>query len=597
MTIAAFTLYLFKSTLCLLLFYVSYKVLLSRETFFRFNRFVLLTGMLVCAILPLVELKTENASMLHQPLANLETMIMNEKNEENEENKGIYRMNFIQTRFTNGNDTTSNSFSSLPSFLSFPIVVYSLGLFTTLAFFLISVIRMSQLIRKGNKFKEGNYTLVLVDTKICPFSFGKYIVLSQTDYGSNPDEILTHEKVHARKRHSIDLLFAELFIFLHWFNPAAWLLKKELQDVHEYEADLGVLQQGIDAIKYQLLLVKKAVGARSYTIANSFNQSKLKTRITMMLKRKSNSWARLRLVLMTPLAITLLQAFAHPEVSGIEESLHNSEGTTILQNDQGGTKEYFDRKVDEYLKNNGKELKPDWINYKMILGKGEKNVSYMQFNNLNGTKEVAYLTKASYSGSRVAKSLCNEVLKQVKNELKKGSLSPQFIFVQIDTDVSKASRDSLLKAFAKTNEEIKEMLKNPEKYSGTKKIAVKDMIPFEPVFVAINERAQEFPAYSKYDNIPKDKMVYKETIKYTPPVMVKDSVIKVTKKFTPSVIVKDEPATKSSQQPPKPMKEAPKFTPPVMSNDTTNSKTANKPAQVKKTVKFTPPVMPKDTVN
>ena len=67
----------------------------------------------------------------------------------------------------------------------------------------------------------------------------------------------------------------QIFLLVYWFNPVVWLLKRELQEVHEFEADNGVINTGIDATKYQLLLVKKAVGTRLYSMANGFNHSKL----------------------------------------------------------------------------------------------------------------------------------------------------------------------------------------------------------------------------------------------------------------------------------------------------------------------------------
>ena len=124
--------------------------------------------------------------------------------------------------------------------------------------------------------------------------------------------------MHLMKHHTLDLLIMEGFIVLFWFNPAVWLLKKELQEVHEYEADHGVLNQGIDATKYQLLLVKKAAGARLYSIANSFNHSKLKNRITMMLKEKSSQWARLKVLLFILPTAVLMLAFARPENALLE---------------------------------------------------------------------------------------------------------------------------------------------------------------------------------------------------------------------------------------------------------------------------------------
>ena len=118
----------------------------------------------------------------------------------------------------------------------------------------------------------------------------------------------------------------------------------ELRDVHEYEADEGVLNQGIDATKYQLLLVKKAVGSRLYSLANSFNHSKLKKRITMMLKRRSNKWGRLKLALLIPVGLAVLSAFARPETEVVSPPAETTnwvptpssdKGTALPQDDKG----------------------------------------------------------------------------------------------------------------------------------------------------------------------------------------------------------------------------------------------------------------------
>ena len=143
----------------------------------------------------------------------------------------------------------------------------------------------------------------------------KYIVISEADLEENGREILIHETAHISNHHSVDLLVADLCIFFQWFNPASWLLKQELQNIHEYEADETVIKEGVDAKQYQLLLIKKAVGTRLYSMANSFNHSKLKKRITMMLKEKSNPWARLKYLYVLPLAAIAVTAFARPEIS------------------------------------------------------------------------------------------------------------------------------------------------------------------------------------------------------------------------------------------------------------------------------------------
>ena len=135
-------------------------------------------------------------------------------------------------------------------------------------------------------------------------------MISERDLTENGEAILAHERAHIRLRHSLDLLLIDLAGAVQWFNPAMWLLRRDLRAIHEYEADAAVIASGVDARSYQLLLIRKAVGGRWYSIANSFNHSKLKNRITMMLREKSPRRTRARALLLLPLAGLALGAFA-----------------------------------------------------------------------------------------------------------------------------------------------------------------------------------------------------------------------------------------------------------------------------------------------
>ena len=144
-----------------------------------------------------------------------------------------------------------------------------------------------------------------------PFSWMRWIVLSREDYQEASPFVLAHEKAHLRFGHSREVLLAELFCAMQWFNPAAWLLKRELRAIHEYEADDAVLSCGADVKAYQYSLIKKAVGLSGYSITNSFHHSTLKTRITMMSKSRSPLQRRLRALYLLPLAFCFLAATAH----------------------------------------------------------------------------------------------------------------------------------------------------------------------------------------------------------------------------------------------------------------------------------------------
>ena len=332
-----FLFYIIQSGCYLLLFYLGYKALLSRDTFFSFNRKVLIGGMLACLLLPLVEIKTEEPSVFQQPFVKLDLLLT-------EEVTAPYRgyENFVTTpAFVQIDKTKTNPALWLGCiYLSglFIVALLSLKSFGSLLFFL----------RKGRKIKEASHTFVLTGEPVVPFNWGRYIVMSEVDYKQEAQGILLHEQAHLKKGHSLDLVFVELLLLLHWFNPVVWLLRRELRSIHEYEADNEVLNSGIDATKYQLLLLKKAVSSRSYTFANSFNQSKLKNRITMMLKKKSNRQARWKLLLLVPMAAFAMYAFARPGVNRHLQQLIPSEDTTIKGDSKSFTRHYFESRFDTY---------------------------------------------------------------------------------------------------------------------------------------------------------------------------------------------------------------------------------------------------------
>lgn len=291
-----FVVYILKSSLCLTLFYLFYRVLLSKETFHRFNRFALLGVLLLSLIIPLCHISVQEATEVHQTLFSLEELLL------------LY-----------GNKDIAMEMSGIPAFpwIKVFLMLYVFGV--VLFFFrnLYSIVRMWMLLHDGKREKLNNGIILITHKKkIAPFSWLKYVVISEEDNGESGKGIITHELVHIKKHHSLDLLLSEITILFHWFNPAAWLLKQELQNIHEYEADESVINQGIDAKQYQLLLIKKAVGSvRFNSLVNSFNHSKLKKRITMMLKEKSSPWARLKYLYILPLTAVAITAFARPEIS------------------------------------------------------------------------------------------------------------------------------------------------------------------------------------------------------------------------------------------------------------------------------------------
>ena len=208
-------------------------------------------------------------------------------------------------------------------------VIYLAGVAAVIFVTVRSIVGLHRLMRRGRceRLDDGT-TLVRMDENVAPISWCRNIVISERDLRENGAAILAHERAHVRLHHSLDLLLVDLAGAVQWFNPAMWLLRRDLRAIHEYEADAAVIASGVDARSYQLLLIRKAVGGRWYSIANSFNHSKLKNRITMMLREKSSRRTRARALLLLPLAGLALGAFAEtvyvrPEDKVTKEFLEN----------------------------------------------------------------------------------------------------------------------------------------------------------------------------------------------------------------------------------------------------------------------------------
>ena len=295
-----FFVYILKSSVCLALFYLFYRLLLSKETFHRFNRVALLGILFLSLLIPLLEVTTAQPTEMAHTMLTLEQLLAM---------VDFYSQDTVAVAPVEVKDITLSG-------IQITLVIYLAGIVFFACRNIYSLIRLFLLLRSGRKeiFHSG-IRLIIHNKEIAPFSWMKYIVISEADLEENGREILIHETAHISNHHSVDLLVADLCIFFQWFNPASWLLKQELQNIHEYEADETVIKEGVDAKQYQLLLIKKAVGTRLYSMANSFNHSTLKKRITMMLKEKSNPWARLKYLYVLPLAAIAVTAFARPEIS------------------------------------------------------------------------------------------------------------------------------------------------------------------------------------------------------------------------------------------------------------------------------------------
>lgn len=167
----------------------------------------------------------------------------------------------------------------------------------------------------------GKLKLILIKDGIPPFSFGRFIIISEKDYGAAASVILAHEKAHFARHHGIDLLLAQLFFILNWYNPVSFLLLREIRMNHEFEADRYVVCSGLDRYDYQVVLLRSAAGNARFMLANHFSRSRIRTRIDMMERARSGRNAWLKVLFFIPLVLIMLQLFARPDLAG---NLHNA---------------------------------------------------------------------------------------------------------------------------------------------------------------------------------------------------------------------------------------------------------------------------------
>ena len=285
-----------------------YRLLLSKETFHRFNRIVLLGTAALSFVLPLCVITFKEVVVVPAMTASSET-------------------------FTGEVAGTSAMVPEVSEPI-WPVILcslFALGALAVLVHVVFSIIGIRRMIRSGSRQAlESGETLIITETDTAPFSWMKYIVISREDYESGYSQILTHEKAHIALRHSWDILFVDMITALQWFNPAIWMLKADLRALHEFEADDAVLRSGANIKEYQYLLIRKAVSKSGYSVANSFNHSTLKARITMMLNKKSSRMSAWKALYVIPLVGISLAATAETKVDYQYED-QTSDNTELVE--------------------------------------------------------------------------------------------------------------------------------------------------------------------------------------------------------------------------------------------------------------------------
>ncbi len=296
----AFTAYTFAAGIFLLAGYLVYKTLMASEKQASFNRAVILGLYAVSFLLPLLPVQLHIAA---------------------DAPAGAVEPGMPEAVVAVGDRAAISA-------IVFRIItaVYLTGAAVVAVMTVITAVRLRWLLKSGESRDCGYYTVVRIPSEtFAPFSYGRYIVVSGAENAGDAELIIRHECAHIRCRHFLDLLVAQAVCVVLWYNPASWLMLAELKAVHEYQADEAVLRSGANVRQYQMLLIKKAVGVRFQSLANSLNHSNLKKRITMMYKSNDKPLRRVRALAAVP-ALALAAVFMNiPAVSNAVGQLGSSQ--------------------------------------------------------------------------------------------------------------------------------------------------------------------------------------------------------------------------------------------------------------------------------
>ena len=309
-------LYALKSAIVLMLLYMCFFALTSRETFHRLNRVLLVGSLVLALVVPLIQIKT------HQPLP-LQPHPLT-----------LPEWRGANTAFSES-PLISEATSPLPSGEGLGVGqlvfwLYFAGFSAVVLSTLVQFVVLFRYLRGGLRHTdESGNTVILHRGQMAPFSVFRYIVMSVEDYESS-GAILRHEQAHIRLGHTYDLLLLAVVKAVQWFSPFVWLLERDLKAVHEFEADESVINLGIDAKQYQQLLVTKAVGNRLQPFANNLRRGSLKKRIVMMYRKKSSRPTMLKALFVVPVTALTLCAFATPEVQQAVEAIDKADPTAPI---------------------------------------------------------------------------------------------------------------------------------------------------------------------------------------------------------------------------------------------------------------------------
>ena len=300
---AAFVIYAIRWAVTLTLLYSLYRILLRRETFHCLNRAVLLAILVVSPLLPLIPLHTDEPTAMDAVLTRIEEPLRNLSSDANNADA-----TFVAQE-------SEGATSGL--WLRYGAYIYIIGIAVALATYLFRMLSLVRVIRRSRRIDHPmvpERVHLMLDMRISqPSSWMHWIFIGPVDLKQNAEAVLRHELAHVRLKHSWDVVLCDLTCRLLWCLPFAWMLRQDMVDVHEFQADEAVLRGGVTLDEYEHLLVRKAVQTQVLPIVNTLRRGALKKRFAMMHSGPSPRWSRLKLLYLVPALAACLWVSAQAE--------------------------------------------------------------------------------------------------------------------------------------------------------------------------------------------------------------------------------------------------------------------------------------------
>ena len=321
---AAFIIYAIRWALTLTLLYSLYRLLLRRETFHRLNRAVLLVILVVSPLLPLVPLHTDRPTALDAMFTRIEAL----------PNSSINPASSNQT--SPPSEGLGEALQDLC--MRYGAYIYIIGIVIAIATYLFRVLALVRVIRRSRRITHElvpDRVHLMLDMRITqPSSWMRWIFIGPIDLKQNAETVLRHELAHVRMKHSWDVVLCDLTCRLLWCLPFAWMLRQDLVDVHEFQADEAVLQGGVKLEDYEHLLVRKAVRTQALPIMNTLRRGAVKKRFAMMHSRRSSRWSRLKLLYLVLAFAACLWVSAQAEEYKEKTVAIETEPEVVMEADQ-----------------------------------------------------------------------------------------------------------------------------------------------------------------------------------------------------------------------------------------------------------------------